>query len=84
MTYQIYADYHYPTVMFAVRGDEGYVVPATPDGWERKRPWKPLARVTTVANRVTFFGKSWVAELTLGIPADEVEVLTPAEYNALW
>lgn len=73
---EVYADYHTPTILYAKDGEHWYIVPSSQDGWRRRRTWAPttalLRHIATDANRMTFYGQSWLAEKTFGIPRDRV------------
>lgn len=72
--FELYCDYHAPTVRFARLDGAWFIVPARSDGWAHKRAWSPASpaverRLATDANRVALHNAA-LARMCYGIPSD--------------
>lgn len=78
---EFYCDSSTHGAFFAKQGASWFVVPATPDGWSKRRDWNPCKamekRVATQGNRMGFYGHAWLAEQFIGVPREIVSVIKP-------
>lgn len=52
MAFDMFCDYHTPTIRYIRHDGEWSIIPATADGWRSRREWKPSPALEKSISRV--------------------------------
>ncbi|OJX99114.1 MAG: hypothetical protein BGP07_03395 [Rhizobiales bacterium 63-22] len=73
MAFEMFCDYHTPTVRYVKHDGQWFIMHSNPNGWATRRPWTPSSalekRIATEENRCMQW-PVWMAAEMYGIPRE--------------